>query len=81
MAYQYPQASGTQVKVKSSCNQSEKPITYAEAMRLIESRFGTVNAPIAKRNLEMLMQWYRREGRYSIPKRSEQLNGGTRCEI
>ncbi len=70
MAYQYPQASGTQVKVKSSCKCGEKPIPYAEAIRLIESRFGTVNALIAKRNLERLMEWYQREGRFNIPKRS-----------
>ena len=33
------------------CKQCDKPIPYAEAMRLIDSRFGTVNAPVAKRNL------------------------------
>ena len=69
MEYKYPQASGTPVKVKSSCKQGEKPIGYAEAMRQIESRFGTENAPIAKRNLERLMQWCQREGKHTIPKR------------
>ena len=69
MAFQYPQA-GSQVKVKSSCKDGEKPITHAEAMRLIESRFGRVNAPIAKRNLEAMMAWYQEEGRFTLPRRS-----------
>ena len=68
MSYQYPQPSDTGVKVKSSC-EAEKPIPYAEAMRQIDSRFGTVNAPIAKRNLELMMDWYLREGRFRLPKK------------
>ena len=53
------------------CKQSDKPIPYAEAMRLIDGRFGTVNAPLAKRNLERMMEWYHREGKYSLPKKSD----------
>ena len=33
------------------CKQCDKPVPYAEAMRLIDDRFGTVNAAVAKRNL------------------------------
>ena len=69
MGYKYPQATGLQKRVKSSCKSGEKPISYAESMRLIERRFGTENAPIAKRNLERLMQWYQQEGKHTIPKR------------
>lgn len=58
------------------CKQCDKPIPYAEAMRLIDSRFGTVNAPIAKRNLERMMDWYQRKGRFRLPKK--QQIGGTR---
>ena len=58
------------------CKQCGKPIPYAEVMRLIDSRFGTVNAPIAKRNLERLMDWYQREGRFRLPKKRQ--IGGTR---
>ena len=49
------------------CKQADKPIPYAEAMRLIESRFGTVNASIAKRNLNRLLNWYQREGKTHLP--------------
>ena len=70
MSYQYPQASGTQAPAKSSCKCKEKPITYAEAMRLIDSRFGSVNAPIAKRSLDLMLDWYHREGRFNLPKKS-----------
>ena len=58
------------------CKQCDKPIPYAEAMRLIDGRFGTVNAPIAKRNLERLMDWYQWEGRFRLPKKRQ--IGGTR---
>ena len=54
------------------CKQCDKPIPYAEAMRLIDSRFGTVNAPVAKRNLERMMEWYQREGKYRLPKTGDQ---------
>ena len=53
------------------CKQSDKPIPYAEAMRLIAGRFGTVNAPLAKRNLERMMNWYQREGKYRLPKKGD----------
>ena len=33
------------------CKQCDNLIPYAEAMRLIDDRFGTVNAVVAKRNL------------------------------
>ena len=56
------------------CKHCDKPISYAETMRLIDSRFGTVNAPIAKRNLERMMEWYQREGKYSLPKKGDQPN-------
>ena len=54
----------------------DKPVPYAEAMRLIDSRFGTVNAAVAKRNLERMMDWYQREGRFCLPKKRQ--IGGTR---
>ena len=54
---------------KSSCRDGEQPITHAEAMRLIESRFGHENALRAKRNLERMMAWYHREGRFNLPNR------------
>ena len=44
------------------CKQCDNLIPYAEAMRLIDDRFGTVNAAVAKRNLERMMEWYQREG-------------------
>ena len=55
------------------CKKADKPIPYAEAMRLIDSRFGTVNALIAKRNLDRLLDWYQREGKYRLP---QQLSTG-----
>ena len=58
------------------CKQCDNPIPYAEAMRLIDGRFGTVNAPIAKRNLERLMDCYQREGRFCLPNKRQ--IGGTR---
>ena len=70
MPYQYPQASGTEIKIKSSCKCKEEPITYAEAMRLIEIRFGSENAPIAKRNLDRMLDWYQRVGQFRHPKKS-----------
>ena len=54
------------------CKQCDKPIPYAEAMRLIDSRFGTVNAAVAKRSLEGMMGWYQREGRFRLPKTGNQ---------
>ena len=57
------------------CKQCDKPIPCAEAMRLIDSRFGTVNAPIAKRNLQRMMDWYQREGRFRLPKKGDQPCG------
>ena len=70
MPYQYPQASSTQAPVKSSCKCKEEPITYAEAMRLIEIRFGSENAPIAKRNLDRMLDWYQRVGQFRHAKKS-----------
>ena len=71
MPYQYPEASSdAQAPMKSSCKCKEEPITYAEAMRLIDSRFGSVNAPIAKRNLDRMLDWYQRVGQFQHPKTS-----------
>ena len=60
------------------CKQCDNPIPYAEAMRLIDSRFGTVNAPVAKRNLERMMEWYQRDGQTRLPKKGDQPIGGSR---
>ena len=54
------------------CKQCDKPIPYTEAMRLIDSRFGTVNAPIAKRNLDRLLEWYHRVGKHRLLKKGDQ---------
>ena len=52
---------------KSKGKKADKPITHEEAMRQIDSRFGHESAKIAKRNLECMMAWYQREGRFNLP--------------
>ena len=39
MGYKYPQATGLQKRVKSSCKSGEKPISYAESMRVDREAF------------------------------------------
>ena len=60
------------------CKQTEKPIPYAEAMRLIDSRFVPVNAPIAKRNLARMMEWRQRKQENRLLKTGDQPIGGSR---